>query len=216
MTAPRVTVIDYGMGNLLSVRRALEYLGAEVRLSSDAAEMEDADCLVLPGVGAFGEGYRELRRLGLIDAIRAYATTGRPVLGICLGAQLLLDESDEFGRHPGLGLIPGRVEAIPRRDENGRPLKIPHMGWADLQPHSGQTFDHPLLAGVEPHSAVYFVHSFQCHPSSPQHLAAGCDYDGIPISAMVAHQSIFGCQFHPEKSGPVGLKILENFLELAA
>lgn len=216
MPAPKVTIIDYGMGNLLSVRRALEHLGAEVRLSGAADDLPQADCAVLPGVGAFGEAYNELKRLRLIEALRAFAAGGKPLLGICLGAQLLLDESDEFGRHPGLGLIPGRVEAIPKQDDNGRGLKIPHMGWADLQPADGPSFDHPLLAGIDRDSSVYFVHSFQCRPNSPQHLAALCDYDGVPISAMVAHGSIFGCQFHPEKSGPVGLKILENFLELAA
>jgi glutamine amidotransferase len=216
MPAPKVTIIDYGMGNLLSVRRALEHLGAEVRLGSAAEDLRYADCVVLPGVGAFGEAHQELKRLGLIEALREFAAAGTPLLGICLGAQLLLDESDEFGRHPGLGLIPGRVEAIPKASENGQSLKIPHMGWADLRPIAGQSFDHPLLAGIDANSAVYFVHSFQCRPISPQHLAAACDYHGVPISALVAHGSIFGCQFHPEKSGPIGLKILENFLELAA
>lgn len=216
MAAARVTVVDYGMGNLLSVCRALEHLGARVELSNRAQAVSGADSLVLPGVGAFGEGRRELDRLGLNDALQRFAEAGRPLLGICLGAQLLLDESLEFGRHPGLGLIPGRVEAIPVVSGSGHSLKVPHMGWADLRPPSGRSFDHPLLTGIEPDSAVYFVHSFRCRPDSAAHLSAECDYDGEPIGAVMARDSVFGCQFHPEKSGPVGLQILDNFLELAA
>jgi len=203
-----VTVIDYGMGNLLSVCRALEHLGATVTLSGDPLTVEGAERLVLPGVGAFGDGMAELRQRGLVEVLRDRAGAGTPLLGICLGAQMLLDGSEEFGDHAGLGLIPGRVRALPASDTAGRPLKIPHVGWADL--HGDRP--HPLLAGIPDGSAVYFVHSFQCHPADREHLLAHCRLGDRPVTAMVARDNVSGCQFHPEKSGPVGLQILANFL----
>jgi len=216
MTRPEVTVIDYGMGNLLSVCRALEHCGAQVDLSGDAQALANAPRLVLPGVGAFGDGMRELRERGLTDAVRAAAAQGRPLLGICLGAQMLLERSEEYGDHAGLGLIPGQVLAVPAAGADGRPHKIPHMGWAPIQP-AEQTpqWRHPLLHGIEPGTACYFVHSFQIQ-TEPGYLLALADYDGIPITAAVAHGAILGCQFHPEKSGPAGLRILQNFLALEA
>lgn len=212
----RITVIDYGMGNLLSVCRAFEHLGAEVELTADPEAVRRAERLVLPGVGAFGDGMAALNDLGLSSAIREAAVGGTPVLGICLGAQMLLDGSEEFGEHQGLGLIPGRVRAIPASGSQGEPLKVPHMGWADLHAANDTCFDHPLLAGTVRGSAVYFVHSFQAHPLAEADRAAECDYAGNRLTAMISHGKVFGCQFHPEKSGPVGLQILKNFVELAA
>lgn len=204
----KVTVIDYGMGNLLSVCRALEHLGAEVTLSHEPDVIVQADKLILPGVGAFGDGMNELNKRGLSDVLRDKANDGTPILGICLGAQMLLDSSEEFGSHQGLGLIPGRVLAIPTTDTEGRPLKVPHVGWSDLD----TDHNHPLLKGIPTPSAVYFVHSFQCHPNDENDLITHCLLGGHKITAMVAHANIAGCQFHPEKSGPVGLRILANFL----
>ena len=153
---------------------------------------------------------------GLSDAIRDAADDQAPLLGICLGAQMLLDSSQEFGDHDGLGLLSGKVVAIPGHDIEGRPLKVPHMGWSNLLPANDRQFDSPLLGRTARNSAVYFVHSFQAMPSEPGHIAAVCDYAGNRLTAMVQQGNVFGCQFHPEKSGPVGLAILQRFLELAA
>ena len=212
----KITVIDYGMGNLLSVRRAFEQVGAEVILTADPEQVRQAERLVLPGVGAFGDGMAALEQRGLSDAIREAAGRGVPLLGICLGAQMLLDASEEFGTHQGLGLIPGQVQAIPAQGSDGNELKVPHMGWADLHPANQQHFDNPLLAHTAQGSAVYFVHSFQAHPVDGSDLAAVCDYAGNRLSAMLHRNNVYGCQFHPEKSGPVGLNILQQFVELAA
>lgn len=209
----QVTVIDYGMGNLLSVIRALEHVGASAELSSDPQKIESAERLLLPGVGAFGDGMSALCERGLDTAIQVAATAGTPLLGICLGAQMLFDSSEEFGQHQGLGLIPGAVCAIPKHDHQGTPLKVPHMGWADLQPANQAHFDVPLLSDTEVGSSVYFVHSYQAQPHDPSHRAAVCDYAGNPLTAMVHRDNIYGCQFHPEKSGPVGLTILHHFME---
>jgi glutamine amidotransferase len=204
-----VTVIDYGMGNLLSVCRALEHVGADVTLSGDPEIILQSERLVLPGVGAFGDGMAELERRQLIEPIRKRTADNTPLLGICLGAQMLLDNSEEFGNHNGLELIHGQVRAIPTTDTSGQPLKVPHVGWSDL--HIDQP--HPLLEGLPPESAVYFVHSFQCLPQDKRDLIGHCNLGGHAITAMISHGRITGCQFHPEKSGPVGLHILRNFLE---
>jgi glutamine amidotransferase len=209
---PTVTVIDYGMGNLLSVCRALEHVGATVTLSSNPEDIQQASRLVLPGVGAFGDGMAELQRRGLIEPIQQRVRDGIPLLGICLGAQMLLDVSEEFGEHQGLGLIHGEVRAVPATGIDGQALKVPHVGWANL----GFDREHPLFKDIPLNSAVYFVHSFQCRPSDDHDLIGHCDFGGHRLSAMIGHGQISGCQFHPEKSGPVGLCMLKNFLEQPA
>ena len=206
---PQVTVIDYGMGNLLSVCRALEHIGAAVTLSSDPSIIRQAQRLLLPGVGAFADGMAELGQRKLIAPIQQCADADVPLLGICLGAQMLLDASEEFGQHRGLGFIGGDVRAIPTTDTSGQPIKVPHVGWADL--HSDH--HHPLLSGLPVDSAVYFVHSYQCHLQDSNDLISHCDVGGHQLTAIIGRDNISGCQFHPEKSGPVGLQILRNFLE---
>ncbi len=209
----RVTLIDYGIGNLLSVRRAFEACGAEVVQSEDPEAITAAEYLVLPGVGAFADGMQELQRRQLVDPIRAACTSGKPVLGICLGMQMLFTESDEHHRTPGLGIIPGRVEAIPRNAPNSELRKVPHIGWNELMPPVGAPYwSSGLLANLGSHTAVYFVHSFSCVPANREVLLAECDYEGVRVSAVVKQGNVYGCQFHPEKSGPVGLLIIENFL----
>lgn len=208
-----VAVIDYGVGNLLSVSRALEHCGARVTITSDAAAIVAAGRVVLPGVGSFADGMAALR-IGDLDAVvRQVAATGTPLLGICLGMQMLLDWSEEFGITKGLGLIPGHVVKIPTMTTGGEPHKIPHIGWNELV-FSAQrdSWQDCLLSDVEPGKAVYFVHSFMAEPTSPEHRLADCHYGGIPISAAVKRDNVMGCQFHPEKSGEVGLGILKNFL----
>lgn len=209
---PRVTVIDYGVGNLLSVTRALEYCGAEVSLTDSPDEIIKSERLVLPGVGAFEDGMKGLRDKNLIDAIKLFAEMNKPFLGICLGMQLMLDSSEEFGNHMGLGLISGKVQAIPNKGMNGESHKIPHIGWAGLQiKHNSHN---TILSDIPKDSCVYFVHSFCVVPSDDAHRLADCTYNGRVISASIHSGNIYGCQFHPEKSGEVGLKILSNFIAL--
>ncbi|WP_341894458.1 imidazole glycerol phosphate synthase subunit HisH [Ferrovibrio terrae] len=208
-----VAVIDYGVGNLLSVTRALSHVGCEPALCSDARGLERADRVILPGVGAFADGMAGLDRHGLTEAIRRFADTGRPLLGICLGMQMLLDTSTEFGSNEGLGLIPGSVIAIPNTGADNVPHKIPHIGWNRLLP-AAANIENPLLKDLPESASVYFVHSFMADPATPAHRVADCDYDGRRISAVIGRDNIHGCQFHPEKSGPVGLQILRNFVNL--
>jgi glutamine amidotransferase len=216
MTAAKITVVDYGIGNLYSVRRALETCDAEVSFATDAAGIVAAPRLVLPGVGAFADGMSGLRERGLIEPLRRFAADGRPLLGICLGMQMLVSESEEFGRHEGLGLIAGRVVAVPERNVAGEPQKIPHIGWNSLVPAPNADWRATPLRSTAPGTAVYLVHSYHVTTDNPSHLLAQCDYGGHRITAAICSRNIFGCQFHPEKSGPEGLQMLAAFLRTAA
>jgi glutamine amidotransferase len=210
-----VVVIDYGVGNLLSVRRGLEHCGAQVTVTADPEVILGTAHVVLPGVGAFADGMAELRKPGLDQVVRQVAASGKPLLGICLGMQMLLDESTEFGITKGLGLIPGKVIAVPRNGADGKPHKIPHIGWNALLPSPGcENWNCGLLQDIDSGDAVYFVHSFMASPLDPAHRVADCLYDGIRVAAVIARDNVMGCQFHPEKSGEVGLNILRRFLTL--
>lgn len=208
----KVTVIDYGIGNLFSVARALERCGAEVQLSSDPAEIEAAERLVLPGVGAFQDGMQGLRDRGLVEAIRRHASSNRPLLGICLGMQMLATVSEEFGTHEGLGLIDGRVVPVPKTTTDGAPQKIPHIGWSLLLPAAGAQWTDTPLSGIEPGTYVYLVHSFHVVPRQAASLLAICKYGGHDVTAAIHSGRVTGCQFHPEKSGEAGLAVLRSFL----
>lgn len=213
MQMNEVTVIDYGVGNLLSVSRALEHCGARVTITSESAAILASARVVLPGVGAFSDGMAALQAKGLDTLVHQLAVAGTPLLGICLGMQMLFDESEEFGATAGLGLIPGRVVHIPATTTTGEPHKIPHIGWNELVlPVQCDTWQSGLLADVEPGEAVYFAHSFMVVPASQEFRLADCNYGGIPISAAVQRDNVMGCQFHPEKSSAVGLKILRRFI----
>jgi len=212
MTVP-VTVIDYGIGNQLNVLRALEHCGASVKVVQQASAGDlDASRLVLPGVGAFGDGMSELRDRGFDDLVQRFAQTGRPFLGICVGMQVMFDGSDEMGDHAGLGLLPGRVRAVPAEGADGRPHRIPHIGWRVLAPAS--RWDGTILSEVDPGDRVYFVHSFAAQPTRREDRLATVDYDGIPICAAVHRDNLYGCQFHPERSADTGLRVLRRFLAL--
>lgn len=200
-----VTVIDYGVGNLRSVTKALEFLGCQVTLTSDPEIVARADKLVLPGVGAFGAGMANLQRLSLVEAIRDAIRRGTPLLGICLGLQLLFDESEEMGHYDGLKLVRGKVVRFP--DQND--IRIPHMGWNALQIHKPE----PLFKGVADGAMVYFVHSYFPVPDNPSVIAATTEH-GVEFVSAIAIDNIFGTQFHPEKSSKVGLQILLNFVAL--
>jgi glutamine amidotransferase len=210
----RVTVLDYGIGNLYSVTSAFEHVGAEVVVSSDPAAVQNARRLVLPGVGAFEDGMRGLRERKLIEPIRRYATTGRPLLGICLGMQMLASASEEFGKHEGLGLIPGRVIPVPRTTSEGERHKIPHIGWNALWPTDGASWKDTLLEDTTPGTSAYLVHSFHLVPDDPSHALAHCFYGGHCLTAAVRSGKVFGAQYHPEKSGESGLRMLAAFLRL--
>ncbi|BBI31103.1 imidazole glycerol phosphate synthase subunit HisH [Cohnella abietis] len=197
-----IAIIDYGMGNLHSVSKAVERLGCEVLVTSDPEQILAADGAILPGVGAFGDAMANLRETGLVDTVNAYAASGKPLLGICLGMQLLFTESEEHGVHQGLDLLPGRVVRF-QGD-----YKVPHMGWNELS--FLQTS--PLFSGVEP-GHVYFVHSYHVLPEQQTDLLAVTDYHQ-PVTAIVGRGSLFGMQFHPEKSGELGRVLLEKFVKL--
>ncbi|MCA9910866.1 MAG: imidazole glycerol phosphate synthase subunit HisH [Anaerolineae bacterium] len=202
-----LAVIDYGAGNLRSVLHALGHLGVEsIRLVRTPYELNGAQKIILPGVGAFGAGMQKLHEQGLVKPISDAVHAGIPYLGICLGMQFLFDFSDEMGDHKGLGLLPGHVTRFP--DVPG--YKVPHMGWNALR----IVRETPLLRDLPGEGYAYFVHSYYCAPAEPSDVAAVVDY-GIPFTAVVQRDNIYGVQFHPEKSQRTGLRILSNFLELS-
>lgn len=198
-----IAIIDYGMGNLRSVQRAFEYVGAEAIVTTDRATIESASAVVLPGVGAFGKAMSNLEQAGLTDVIRQVIAEERPFLGICLGLQLLFEESDEMGQHRGLGVFGGQV----KRFEVG--LKVPQIGWNQIHAQRAS----PLLESVADGSYAYFVHSYYVAPADPEIVLATTDYE-IDYASIVGQGNVFGIQFHPEKSQAVGLRILRNFTAL--
>lgn len=208
----RVTIVDYGIGNLLSVQRACEYWGSEVDFTDSSSGIDHAEHLILPGVGAFADGMAGLQQKGLIAPIQKYAAQNRPFMGICLGMQMMLEEGEEFGRHEGLGIIPGTVTKIADSGIDGRVHKIPHIGWNALLENTN--WQGTILQEVVPGSAAYFVHSFTAMPTNESNRLADCRYNGRVISAAIHEGNLYGCQFHPEKSGQVGLKIIRSFLSL--
>ena len=211
MNKPEVIVIDYGVGNLLSVQRGLEKCGAKVIVTSDPKIILDGNRVVIPGVGAFSNAMKALKDLGLIEVLSELSERKTPLLGICLGMQLLLDESEEFGMTKGLGLIPGRVIPVPNQTNMGEKQKIPHIGWSSLHNSHSKGWSNTLLQNNKPGDSAYFVHSFMAVPSDSNNLIAECNYGGMKIAAVIGKDQITGCQFHPEKSGEVGLEILRNF-----
>jgi len=216
LSGRHVTVIDYGIGNLLNVVRALEHCGATVQVAEQAAQVTTLpDRLVLPGVGAFADAMTELCLRGFDDLVKRYVDTERPFLGICVGAQILFELSEEHGEHAGLGLIPGRVQPVPAVDAAGKSLRVPHIGWSGLVcPPMRRSWGGTILAAVQPGEPVYFVHSYAPVPTHEAHRLADTDYHGVRICAAVARDQIYGCQFHPERSAASGLGMLAAFLEL--
>ena len=213
----KTALVDYGRGNLLSVARAVERCGGDVDLVSDAATVAAANRLILPGVGAFGDCITQLRSLGLIETLLEFVRSERPFLGICVGMQILFGEGEEFGAHAGLGVIRGRVEAIPKTDAENKPHKTPHIGWTPLRPPDGagaERWRGTVLDKIDVGEPVYFVHSFTGRPDNAADRLADADYNGRLISAAVQRGPLTGVQFHPEKSGAVGLKLLQSFLNI--
>lgn len=201
--AANILIVDYGMGNIQSVRNALERLGSTVACSAEPSDLRGADAIVLPGVGAFGEAVANLRQAGLDEAVlHAVRDDGKPVLAVCLGMQLLAEESEERGSFRGLGLIPGAVRRIPVPGD----LRLPHMGWNSLKLEQRE----PMFANLQDGDSVYFVHSYRFE-TEPRFVSAVTDYGG-PVVAAVQRERIFGMQFHPERSQTNGLRILKNFV----
>ena len=212
MVTPEVTIIDYGVGNLLSVQRGFEHCGAKVVLTSDPEVILASQKIILPGVGAFPNAMEALKKLDLVPVIQELARLKKPLLAICLGMQLLMEESEEFGVTAGLGLISGRVVAVPNKTIELNPQKIPYIGWGSLQPTDSESdWMGTLLQDNDPGDAAYFVHSFMAEPTDPKNRVAHSVYGGHRISAVIKKDQITGCQFHPEKSGEVGLRILRRF-----
>ncbi|MBE6600853.1 MAG: imidazole glycerol phosphate synthase subunit HisH [Ruminococcaceae bacterium] len=201
-----IALIDYGVGNLFSLTASFAAIGASVTVTGDPEIIKKADKLILPGVGAFEDAAKKLRDSGLADIIRQEAAQGKPIMGICLGMQLLFERSFEYGEHEGLGLIPGEVRPI--SDVIGKGLKIPHIGWNPLILNG----ENPLFKYVKDGDCVYFVHSYYA-ANCDDYVIARAEY-GAPITAAVARKNVMGCQFHPEKSGKVGLSILRAFCEM--
>ena len=212
---PKIVVVDYGLGNLKSVSRAIEYCDGKPEISSDPKIIASAKKIILPGVGAFGEGMKRLKELHLDRAIKEAVENGSYLLGICLGMQMLLDDSEEFGLQEGLGLIKGSVKKIEFTDDFGRSnRKIPHIGWSPIfcNPKRGNWSD-SILSNIPEGSSVYFVHSYKASPINDAEIIAISNYDGVKISAVVGNENVLGMQFHPEKSGPVGLQMIKNYLD---
>lgn len=208
-----VAVVDFGMGNLFSVQQALARAGLESVLTDDPVVIDRASAVVLPGMGAFGDAMAELHRRGLVEPVRRAAKSNKPFLGICLGLQLLFEESAEFGRHEGLGVIRGKVVRFESPVQDGVPLKVPHVGWTAIYtPQSKPTaWDETPLAGIPEGTRAYFVHSFYAVPSAASVVVAVSRYGQLEYASAVNHQNVFACQFHPEKSGAPGIEIYSNF-----
>ena len=200
-----IAIVDYGVGNLFSLSSSFAAIGAKVVVTGDADTLRAADRILLPGVGAFGDAAEKLRATGLDKVLKEEAAKGKPIMGICLGMQLLFERGYEYGEHEGLGLIKGSVRPI--REVIPRDLKIPHIGWNALSMR-----DHPLLKYVHPGDCVYFVHSY--HATDCEDAVIATAEYGAPLTAAVACGNVMGCQFHPEKSGDVGLSILRAFCEM--
>ena len=200
-----IAIIDYDAGNLKSVEKALKYLGQDVIVSRDSSEILQADKVILPGVGSFGDAMNNLDHFNLVDTIKKVAEKDTPFLGICLGLQLMFESSDEGPGVKGLGLLPGKILRIPKSGD----LKIPHMGWNNIKVKEGSR----LFKGLPDNPYVYFVHSYYLQADDEDIVAATTEY-GVKIHAAVEKDNIFACQFHPEKSSTVGLQILKNFVSL--
>lgn len=199
-----IAIIDYGMGNLRSVQKAFQQVGCQAEIVQDPAAVDAAPAVVLPGVGAFADAMDNLKKADMIEAITRAVESGKPLMGICLGQQLLFESSEEFGTTRGLGILPGSVKRFPGGD-----LKVPHMGWNQVE----ITKPSPLLEGIPDGSAFYFVHSYYVAPTDPELALTLTEY-GFKFASVVGRRNVFGIQFHPEKSSTLGLRILENFGKL--
>lgn len=212
-----VVIVDYGLGNLFSVAQACVHAGLRPHITTSAKEIEDAKAVIIPGVGAFGDAMDTLVRLDLVSVLRDVAESETPVLGICLGAQLLLEESEEFGTHKGLGIIPGQVASLGKPLEGDRVLKVPHVGWnrvrRSLAPGAAGSWSNTLLEGQDDGTFMYFVHSYVMKPETDEVVLSVSDYGDMEFCSGMAWGNVTALQFHPERSGPDGLRIYQRLAE---
>lgn len=208
----KIVILDYTLGNLFNVQRAFDFINCRTTISSDPEEVYSADKIILPGVGAFGEGIKQLKSKGLDIAVKEAAKKGKPILGICLGMQLLLSESEEHGNHEGLDLIPGKVLRFDSHSE-GDNFKIPQIGWNRISTPVNTSWDGTILGTLPNECCMYFVHSYYVKVDNPENSLANTTYGYNEFCSVVKNDNVLGCQFHPERSGKDGLKILENFLK---
>lgn len=207
---PNIFIVDYGFGNLYSIANAFKYLGVDANISDKSDDIKKASAVVLPGVGAFGDGMKALKLKGFFEPIIEFSESGKPILGICLGMQFLFEYGEEFGKHKGLGLIKGGVKKIPEGN-----YKVPQIGWNELLlPEKKRNWKNTILSKTKEGEQVYFVHSYAGHPKDKKDILANTEYGGNIITAVVMKDNIIGTQFHPEKSGQTGLKILNQFIKL--
>jgi len=211
MSKPAISIIDYGAGNMFSVARALDYTHIDYEFVNSAESILSAKRLLLPGVGAFSDAMKVLSNRQLVEPIKEFTKQQKPILGICLGMQLLFDYSDEHGYTRGLGLIAGTVKEIPAYGANLQKHKIPHIGWKAIE-QPEYSLNNPLFNSIASEDEFYFIHSFQAHPHEENNILAHCDYNGLKICAAVQNDNLYGVQFHPEKSRQNGLSLLSNFI----
>ena len=212
MLSKKITIIDYGCGNILNLARAIKFIGYEVDITHDKNKIINSSYVILPGVGAFGNAMKQIEKYNLHNTILEYAKSNKPLLGICLGMQILLTVSYEFGVHKGLGLIEGKVIKI--SNEKNKEIKIPHMGWNEIYPNNNKKeWKNKILKNSSIGKSFYFVHSFVCITKDNDSTIAVCNYSDISIPAVIATGNVYGCQFHPEKSADNGLAVLKNFCE---
>ena len=212
MLSKKITIIDYGCGNILNLARAIKFIGYEVEITHDKNKIINSSYVILPGVGAFGNAMKQIEKYNLRNTILKYAKSNKPLLGICLGMQILLTVSYEFGVHKGLGLIEGKVIKI--SNEKNKEIKIPHMGWNEIYPNNNKKeWKNKILKNSSIGKSFYFVHSFVCITKDYDSTIAVCNYSDISIPAVIATGNVYGCQFHPEKSADNGLAVLKNFCE---
>lgn len=209
-----IAVVDYGIGNVRSIVSAFEHVGADVELTRELSSLKQSSGLVLPGVGAFSHGVGKLKEFNLFEVIKEIAEAGTPILGICLGMQLLFSESYEFGTTKGLGIIPGSVKKLELSDD--KCWKLPHISWNSLRMKRGESWNNSILDGVSTNNDLYFVHSFAGIPENPDHVLSTTMYSGNEFCSTVKKGNIYGCQFHPEKSACTGLNIILNFVKICS
>lgn len=208
----KVVIIDYQMSNLFNVKHACDFIGLHAVISSAKKDLMDADAAVLPGVGAFGDAMQNLTRLDLISPIKNFIESGRPFLGVCLGMQLLLSESEEFGKHQGLNIIPGQVLKFPSSNKVDKPIKVPQIGWNKIYPKDREWKD-SLLDNIGRDEYMYFIHSYCVYPKDKRCILSVTDYEGIEYCSALEFGNVMATQFHPEKSGAKGLLIYQNFAQ---
>ncbi len=209
MIENQFAILDYGLGNIRSISNALKAIGARSFVSRNASEIKRAAALILPGVGSFGQGMHNLKSHDLIDCIYQFSESGKPILGICLGMQILMEKSEEFGNHAGLGLIRGEVRKLPLKSTNQH--RLPHISWNNIYNKDNHNWFNSIFSGVNSHDKVYFLHSFAVEPNDEKNILSLTTYGNCEFVSSVKCNNIYGYQFHPEKSGDVGLKILKNF-----